>query len=107
MNRMMVFCVGHHIRAILKKTCKFKFQMTVADNAIEHALVRYEIILILRYERPRPAQFHGVADFGGAFVLYRQVVYPRLESLDYCFGGRQFRQIAQRIGLFQHHRPIK
>jgi hypothetical protein len=72
--------------------------MAVADDAVEDALLRDEVALILHHKRPRLAQLDGVPDFGVALVLHGQRVDRLLERLDQGFGGGQFRQVAQGVG---------
>ena len=74
--------------------------MAVANDAVEDALLRDKVALILGHKRAGLAQLDGVADFGVAFVLDGQGVDRLLEGLDQGLGGGQFRQVAQGVGVF-------
>ena len=69
----IVLCVGNDIiiGAVFQEGGKQELKMAIADYAVENALLRDNITLILGDERPCLAQFYAIADFGVTFLLQR------------------------------------
>ena len=64
--------------------------MAIADYAVENRFFGGQGLLFGNHEWPRIAQPDVVTDFGIALVPDCQRVYRLFETLDNCFGGRQF-----------------
>ena len=91
MDREVVFRVRHHVRTVLQEICKLKFQLAVAYDAVENALLGDEIALVPHHERPRLAQLDGVTYFCIAPIPNCQGVDGLFEGLYQRLGGCQFR----------------
>ena len=90
MDSHVVLRVRDHIGAVFQEAGKPKFKVAVADDAVEDALLRDEVALVLGYKRPGLAQFDGIPDFGVALVPHGQRVDGLLEGLNQRLGGGQF-----------------
>ena len=90
MHGQIILGVGNHIVAVFQEAGKQQFKVAVANDAVEDALFRDEVALILRHEGARLPQLDRVADFGVTFVLHGEGVDRLLEGFDQGLGGRQF-----------------